>query len=258
MKTRIDTKTRIAIFFALLCFFHVFGETAQSSIFSGLDVQSKKEATYRFTISGKDVGSAVCAFRRSARGEHSAEDLHLQCKVDLDFRSISIEKSVISHAKATFDPQGAVVKSYSLHSSTNHQTVNLRCALEGGHISEDIDMAGGAFSKRIKLPDGPVYLVDNNIIGLWTAMTAQLNLRSAHNVEIKVFFPQSLQVESLKLRRLREETLSADGWKCAVFSVEPIGEIFWITEAGLLAKIENPSQNLRIELMSIETLAVDN
>ncbi len=172
----------------------------------------------------------------------------------LDFNKINIPKTISADGKATFDENGQL-HAYHLDMAVNQQKVTIRCTTDGRLIEETLKVGENTYRKKLVADRLPFYIVDNNMIGLWGLMASRLDTNGKPHLSVNGFFPQSLKFVMMKLRFIRKEdiTIGSETYPASVFMVEPINEMMWITDSGILAKIEVPYQKLRIGPVIIET-----
>jgi hypothetical protein len=225
------------------------------TLLEGLAADTARVLTYRFTIAGQDIGSIVCRFEKEPNSGGPGAAYTIKSRLDLDFQRINIQKSVVASSQGAIDAAGRL-HTYRLDMAANAQKVVIDCEFDGRRIEETLQVGKNTYRKKLAINQHPTYILDNNMIGMWALMVHQLDVEGNSNLKVYGFFPQSLQVMPLELRFVKRERLKIGTAEhnTSVYAVDAIKEMFWITDSGILAKIEAPLQKLRIGPVIMETI----
>jgi hypothetical protein len=226
------------------------------SLLSGISKNQTKVLTYPFFIGGQKIGSIVCRLTKGGELCQNGSPYAISSTLTLDFNKISIPKHVKANGQAAFDKNGQL-SAYQLDMTVNGRKVAIRCQRDERVIEETLQVGSNKYRKKMVADRIPFYVVDNNMIGLWSLMVSGLDHGNKQGVSANGFIPQSMKFVMIDMRFIREESIQIGGktYPASVYFVEPIKEMMWITDSGILAKIEAPGQQLRIGPIKIENVA---
>lgn len=203
---------------------------------------------YRFTIDEVEFGHADYRIK-SKESYEGQEAFYVELSLDQDLNKLGTPVEVELEA-GLYITEDVMPLFYRVDALVNSEKQTIECRVSEGKAYDVVTVGEKKYEDEINLEEG-TYLMGNNMIGLWALMYKSLQLEVGETYKIPVFFPANFQKFVVDIEVMRVDTVVVAGKSYEVFvcNVPLFKEIDYVTEDGLLVRIDLPSQNGFIELI---------
>ncbi len=185
-----------------------------------------KPYTFTYRKGDKELGAET--FTLTKKEQDDVTVLRLADDVKLKINMLS---SLTSHTEivATLN---ARPKTFQREFSVLLTKTKVDCIFSEQSVQVEIS-GSKSLSREIKLPEN-VYCFDNNLMGCWVLICAQLQLEPGKPITIRTFHPSSLRIIPLTITPKAPAAIKIGGKEVDCFECEiaPIKNAFWITRDG--------------------------
>jgi transglutaminase-like putative cysteine protease len=208
-----------------------------------LSLEIGESHSYRFIIGGEDVGRAGYTVR-------GGDPTGFLVDLTLEQNLTTISVPVIVDLEGTFSitEEGAPLL-YRVDAVVSGEEQRIECTFSDGTAHVAVTAGEKTYEEEITL-EADTYIMGNNIIGLWALVYRSIELEEGEVYTIPVFFPSNFMAVMVEIEVTSTDSIEVAGesYDCFVCKVPLFKEIDYVTEDGLLVRIEIPSQDAVIEL----------
>ncbi|MEA1993210.1 MAG: transglutaminase domain-containing protein [Euryarchaeota archaeon] len=207
---------------------------------------------YRFAINDTEFGHADYRAKRKENYE-GQEAFFVKLSLDQDLTKLGISKKLELNADL-YMTEDVVPLFYSVNALVNEEEQTVECEFSEGKAYDTVTVGEEIDEREIALEED-TYIMGNNMIGLWALMYRSLELKEGESYKISVFFPSRFMKMMVEIEVTGTDIIEVAGesYDCFVCNVPLFKEIDYVTEDGVLVKIDIPSQDAVIELVELES-----
>jgi hypothetical protein len=206
---------------------------------------------YLFHMNGQEMGWQWNQLVAS-EGVGPGTRYDLKFTLSLDLGALGQSGKMNMDGKLILTPQGQPL-AYQLNVAIGEERQQLMATFAEEKVQATVTEGGRESQHMVPYTPG-IFVVDNNMIGQWGLMLGLLPLTVQDHLLARIFIPQALDEMDIEVEVLGQETLMVNGTEqlTSICHIAPIDEICWVTENGLLVRLEDEKQNLVITLLPSE------
>ncbi|MGD2247764.1 MAG: transglutaminase domain-containing protein [Candidatus Methanofastidiosia archaeon] len=203
---------------------------------------------YRFVLNDVEFGYTDYKIKRRETYE-GEKAFYVELSLDLDYNKIG-NPVVLDLDAVLYITEDIRPLYYDVDALVNDEKQTIECTFTEDKVLDTVTVGSKTYEEEVTLEEG-TYLMQSNVIGLWALVYRTLELETGKTYKVPVFFSENFSKYVVEINVLRTETITVAGKTYDVFvcDVPFFKEVDYVTQDGLLVKVDLPSQNVFIELM---------